>query len=85
MIRKKKKKLCGPYGPVIIACHWPELARRLQIASRPAGQCLLWRPAKSKGRAREVEQPTYQEEKNKLNFHLSWCCDDDVMENVFMA
>ena len=38
------KKMCGPYGPVIIACHWPELARRLQIAGRPAGQCLLWRP-----------------------------------------
>ena len=22
-------------GPVIIACHWPELARRLQIAGGP--------------------------------------------------
>ena len=42
--KKKKKKVTGPSGPVIIACHWPELARRVQIAGGPAGQCLLWRP-----------------------------------------
>ena len=33
--KKKKKKVTGPSGPVIIACHWPELARRLQIAGGP--------------------------------------------------
>ena len=50
MIRKKKKKkVTGPSGPVIIACHWPELARRLQIAGGPAGQCLLWRPGVTAG------------------------------------
>ena len=42
--KKKKKKTLWPFGPVIIACHWPELARRLQIGGGPAGQCLLWRP-----------------------------------------
>ena len=40
-----EQKVTGPYGPVIIPCHWPELARRFQKAGGPAGQCLLWRPA----------------------------------------
>ena len=39
-----EQKVTGPYGPVIIPCHWPELARRFQKAGGPAGQCLLWRP-----------------------------------------
>ena len=50
MIRKKNKKLCGPYGPVIIACHWPELARRLQIAGGPVlivEACIFWYPLPS--------------------------------------
>ncbi len=30
-----EQKVTGPYGPVIIPCHWPELARRFQKVSGP--------------------------------------------------
>ena len=49
-----EQKVCGPYWPVNIVCHWSELARWFKKAGGPAGQCLLRRPVVTINRAVQI-------------------------------